>query len=311
MASPSQAPAPEARKRPVAFAAEPLVSPRSPEEAALALDFVRDSATGHTILASSHQQPPLKVVRAFPRDDGSALAHLHNVSGGLLGGDRLALSVRVGHGANVQLTTTGATRVYRPGPSAAEAIQANEIDVAPDALLEYVPDAIIPFAGSRFSQRTTVRLAEDSSLFWWEIVAPGREASGELFACESLEIKTDILARDKIVANERVRLAPRQHAASSPARFGAFRHWATFYICHVGRDPASWLSLENELRQAAAMLHPRGRTLWGISTLVADGLVVRCLAERGCDIAPGLDTLWRAAKLALHNTEPILPRKIR
>jgi hypothetical protein len=88
-------------------------------EASLELDFEFDHAAGRTVLAASRQQAPLQVVRAFALEDGSALAHLHNVSGGLLGGDRLALRAQVGAGASAQLTTTGATRIYFDGLAAA------------------------------------------------------------------------------------------------------------------------------------------------------------------------------------------------
>ena len=138
--------------------------------------------TGRTVLAASRQEPPLKVVRAFNVQDGAALAHLHNVSGGLLGGDQLALKVNVGARADVQLTTTGATRIYRPRHEAPPATQSNEFTLYEDALLEYVPDAIIPYGGARFSQTTTIYLAQGAGIFWWEILAPGREAGGESFA---------------------------------------------------------------------------------------------------------------------------------
>src|SRR5277367_3615038 len=118
-------------------------------QAFLTLDFARDEFTGHTVLAASRQEPPLKVVRAFAVQNGAALAHLHNVSGGLLGGDQLALKVNVGAGARVQLTTTGATRIYRPRHEAPPTTQSNEFTLNEDALLEYVPDAIIPYAGAR------------------------------------------------------------------------------------------------------------------------------------------------------------------
>jgi len=64
------------------------------------------------------------------------LAHLHNVSGGLVGGDCLHMSVRVGDGASLQLTTTGATRVYRPRRQAPVTVQQNEFRVAEGGLSE-------------------------------------------------------------------------------------------------------------------------------------------------------------------------------
>src|SRR5580658_5501958 len=105
--------------------------------ASLRLDFERHPPIGRTILAASHQEPPLKVVRAFALEDGAALVHLHNVSGGLLGGDQLELIVNVGPGAAAQLTSTGATRVYRAREQYGDTVQQNTIHVAENALLEY------------------------------------------------------------------------------------------------------------------------------------------------------------------------------
>jgi urease accessory protein len=277
-------------------------------DAALKLEFSYDQSAGRTVLAASRQEAPLKVVRAFTLEDGSALAHLHNVSGGLLGGDRLELRVRVGAGASAQLTTTGATRIYRAREQAPDAEQVNEISVGENALLEYVPDAIIPFAGARFRQQTTIRLAPGAGLFWWEILAPGREARGELFAYDRMELKMDIWTPERLIAAERVRLEPRMHALSSLARLGDYRYWASFYICREGADPKLWLAAEQRLREAALSL--AGDTRWGVSTLVADGLVVRCVAREGRSVLKGLREIWSAAKSLLYGREAIPPRKV-
>jgi urease accessory protein len=279
-------------------------------QAALSVDFARDPLTSSTILAGSHQEPPLKVVRAFALEDGSALAHLHNVSGGLLGGDRLALSVRVGAGASVQLTTTGATRLYRPREEAGTVTQLNEITVGENALLEYVPDAIIPFAGARYSQRTTIRLASGAGLFWWEILAPGREARGEIFEYERVEMKTDLVALGRPIAAERVSLEPRSRNISDLARLGPYRYWVTFYICRVGFNAQAWLAVEQRLRDVAAGLTRSGEILFGVSALVAHGLVIRCLARRGRGVLDALHPLWNAAKLFLYDREAVPPRKV-
>jgi urease accessory protein len=279
-------------------------------EASLALDFARDESTGRTVLAASVQEPPLRVVRAFELEDSSALAHLHNVSGGLLGGDRLALRVRVGQGSSAQLTTTGATRIYRPREESLGTTQANEIQVGENALLEYVPDAIIPFAGARFSQQTTVHLAAGAGLFWWEVLAPGREAHGEVFQYECVEMKTDVAAAGRAIAAEYVRLEPKKYALTSVARLGPYRYWATFYICRVGLGADVWLAAERQLREVAAELARPGEILWGTSTLVAHGLVVRGLARQGRDVQTGLHAMWRAAKLLLYGREAIAPRKV-
>jgi urease accessory protein len=295
-------------ENPRAITSQPCVPSRL--QASLTLDFARDEFAGHTVLAASRQEPPLKVVRAFTVPDGAALAHLHNVSGGLLGGDHLALKVNVGAGARVQMTTTGATRIYRQRREAAPTTQSNEFTVNDGALLEYVPDSIIPFAGARFSQATTIHLAQGAGLFWWEILAPGREARGEMFAYDCVEMKTDVVALGQPIASERVRIEPGKQSTPSFGRLGAYRTWATFCIAHVGRSAAEWLALEHELREQAMPLTQQGETLWGISALPAHGVMVRCVAVHGRHVLPGLQILWQTAKRRLYGRDATPPRKV-
>jgi urease accessory protein len=303
-----------ANKMPSVAENPPEIAPVASEppglRATLSLDFARDEFLGRTVLAARRQEPPLKVVRAFALDDGASLAHLHNVSGGLLGGDHLALKVNVGVGASVQLTTTGATRIYRPRREAPPTTQVNEFTVKKGSLLEYVPDAIIPFAGARFSQTTTIHLAQGAGLFWWEILAPGREARGETFAYDCVEMKTDISALGQPIACERVRIEPRKRSTQSFGRLGPYRTWATFCIARAGPSASEWLALEQELREHSLPLIKHGETLWSVSTLPAHGLMVRCVAVHGRHVLPGLQTLWQTAKRRLFGRDAVPPRKV-
>src|SRR4029077_17389894 len=88
----------------------------------LSLQFEYDATNARTLLHVAEQRQPLKVVRAFHTEGGAALAHVHNLSGGILAGDRLSLDREVGPGARAQVTATGATRLYRSrsGTAAAE-----------------------------------------------------------------------------------------------------------------------------------------------------------------------------------------------
>lgn len=283
-----------------------------PEVAAatISLEFEFDDVVARTVLAASRQEPPLKVVRAFPVDNGAVLTHLHNVSGGLLGGDNLKLDVRVGRKARVQLTTTGATRIYRPRAGSPVTVQSNNVAVGENALLEYLPDPLIPYAGARFLQRTIIQLALGAGLFWWDILSPGREARGEIFEYERLQMKTEISAGERIIAAEHVDLEPKKRALNSLARLGPYRTYATFYICQIGCEAATWLALEGQLRDASSEYARPGEILWGFSTLAAHGIVARCLAQHGRDIIPGLHAVWNAAKMQLYGCRAEPPRKV-
>ena len=160
-----------------------------------------------------------------------------------------------------------------------------------DALLEYVPDPIIPFAGVRFSQKTKIDLAKGAGLFWWEILAPGREASGEIFEYERVEMKTNLSAQGRLIGAERVRLEPQRQNLAALARLGPYRYWATFHICKVGLEPSAWLRAEQTLREATEAHSRRSEALWGISTLISDGLVIRGLTLHGRDALSGLQAL--------------------
>ena len=274
------------------------------------LGFSLDGASGLTRMRVYDQRPPLKVIRAFPLPRGGALVHLHNISGGVLGGDSLALDVQVAPGASVQLTTTSATRLYRCSTQAATSMQTSSMQVQEDGLLEYLPDPLIPFAGARYRQQTRIELAPGAGLFWWETVAPGRTARGELFDYDLIDISLAISTQGRPLALEHTRLEPKKRQLSALARLGAYRYFTSFYICKIGIDPARWLDLESQLSNLAQQLSVAGEVCWGVSTLVAHGLVVRALSCRGAELPEGLLAFWRATRLALYGRESLPPRKI-
>ncbi len=278
-------------------------------EGRLKLHFSSDRER-QTRLMVREQRPPLQVIRAFPLSTGGALVHMHNISGGVLGGDQLTLEVEVEQGAHAQLTSTGATRLYRSRPDVPVSKQIGTFTVREGALLEYLPDPLLPFSGSRYHQQMRIELDSGAGLFWWETVAPGRVAQGEQFAYEQLLLDLHITTRGRSIAIERLKLEPHCRALSSLARLGPYSHFCSFYICRVGLEATHWSNLEKELGALAQELSCLGELSWGVSTLVAHGLVIRAVSRRGRDIPTGLLAFWRAAKRYLYDEEPIPPRKI-
>lgn len=281
-----------------------------PVQGRLRLGFGYQAASVRTILTVHEQQPPLKVVRAFSTEDGAALVHLHNISGGVLGGDQLELGVEVGPGARARLTTTGATRLYRSRVAGQSATQVNRVSVGPGAILDYLPDATIPFAGSSYVQQTRIELAPDAGLFWWEIIAPGRVAHGEIFAYNLLAMQMEIVADGRLVLLERMRLEPQQRPLTSLARLGPYLYLASCAICRVGVEASRWRSLETCLNEAAMEWSQPEEALWGVSMLPAHGLAVRVLGMTMRTIGPGLVRLWQLARRELYGDVVAMPRKV-
>lgn len=276
----------------------------------LALRFEKQPDSLHTVVRLLEQEPPWKVVRAFPNKTGASLVHLNNVSGGILGGDRLELQIQLAPAAIAQITSTGATRVYRPRAGVPPAGCCTQISLAENSLLEFLPDALIPFADSSFDQCTSIRLGTGAALFWWEVIAPGREAAGEIFQYRSLRLQSRLTAEGVPFALERFQLEPARRPLESLARLGSDRYLATFFICRVGESIERWRGLEQELGGLTLRLTEPDQVRWGVSALARHGIVVRGMSRGSPPIWRGLHEFWRASKMALLSQEAVLPRKI-
>ncbi len=230
------------------------------------------------------QNPPWRVIRAFPVAGGASLVHLHNVSGGVLGGDCLSLDVKVESAAQAQITTTGATRIYRHRTDARSSEQHTSIAVAPEGLLEYLPDALIPYAESRHRQRTVVTLGDRATFIWWEVLAPGRQAMGEEFAFDNLHVETQVRTHDHPILLENFNLDPRSRSLRSVVRLGDYAYTASFYAFQVGRPLIELRELESQLSEIARVESHAG-TIWGASALASDGVIVRGLSATSRNLA--------------------------
>jgi urease accessory protein len=264
---------------------------------------------GCTRMFAPVQQPPWRVIRAFPNSQGQAVVHLHNVSGGILSGDSLHLSMEAGVGTRVQVTSVGATRIYRQRPGRGAARLSTSICVDDGAMFEYLPDVIIPFAGSGCSQATSVSLGANAGYIGWEIIAAGRIASGEEFAFDFFHSECSIRSDTRPLALERYSLSPSVRDPRSVARWGKFRYSATLCLCHTGISQPRWLKLEAWLNDFAfRQTSPAAR--WGVSALVDGGLGIRGMALEAHQITTGLHTFWNLAKQELWGEPAIPPRKI-
>jgi urease accessory protein len=276
--------------------------------AALHLSF-EPGGHGETFLRVKQQQPPWRVVRGFPTPSGETLAHIHNLSGGILDTDSLSWRIEVLARAQAQVTSTGATRVYRSRSAEHVASQHATVDVGEEAYLEYLPDQLIPFAGSRFEQTARVELHPGASLIWWERVAPGREASGESFHYDSLSSSLELVVLNEPVALESWTLRPLLRRLDSISRLGPFHHFASCYVCRAGEPSAYWRSFESRMQLIADQLSSPA-LLWGVTCLRAHGIVIRGVSTNGRSLADGLIEFWKAAKWRLCGRVATVPRKI-
>jgi urease accessory protein len=209
-----------------------------------------------------------------------------NATAGLFAGDEVQWRVSVGPGARLRLVSPSASRVHRArrgldgGDAAVEARLDQRFAVAAGASLEVWPELFIPHGGCRYFQRTRIDIEPGGELLFWEVLTPGRVASGEAFAFDWLRWATDVFCDDRLIARERWRLA-----ADDPGSLSGWRgalveapYCATAFLVSPRLTDASpaWQRIHD--------LQPPedGGTLRvGVSRLKSDGWMIRLLAADG------------------------------
>jgi urease accessory protein len=149
--------------------------------------FAANRATGHIALSVAavggrtrrrrvHEDGSLRA--RFPNAAGDVLETvIVNTGGGMTGGDRFAIDIALGPGANLIAGSAAAEKVYRStGPDTEMDVT---LDVGEGARLSWLPQETILFDRARLSRRIDVDLAEGATLLMAEAVVFGRAAMGE------------------------------------------------------------------------------------------------------------------------------------
>ena len=183
---------------------------------------------GTPFLSRQSFRAPIHLSKAHV-ESGSLLVHLVNPTAGFFDGDRLDLDITAGEKSRLVLSTPGASRVYR-ARGESPAICQQRLTVESGAFMEWIPEPFIPQAGARYFQRTGIHLAENAGLLFFEWIAPGRVARGEVFAYESLRWELDLIAHDKLIARERFELKPGDHSLTALREKFPAAHYVTAYV---------------------------------------------------------------------------------
>lgn len=248
---------------------------------------------GRTRITDLACRPPLQVLRAHHVDpDWPDLASviLASPAGGILQGDELTIDIRVGPGARLRVGTQSATRLYRA--PAGEARQVVRLEVEAGGYLEYLPDPFIPYAGSRFTSRTTAIVNEDAALIIGEAVAPGRAARGEILAFERFESTVEIARPDGMLLAADAVILDRHEPMRVVGALGRYVAVGTLLVIHSGFSPSILRDAGRDRRDPAVSV--------GASTLPNDaGAWLRVLSG-GLGQAVGvLEAAHLAAREAL------------
>jgi urease accessory protein len=258
-----------------------------------------------TVITRSYCTTPWHLLPPIYLDEtGSAYTLLVNPSGGLVGGDGLSIDMNLDRDAHVLISSPSANRVYRSEGKLSE--QIITLTVGPGAILEWLPEHTIPFAGSRFRQSIHATLASGATIVLWDALASGRMARDERWAFTDLENEIHITTASGEALVERYALEP----ASDLGCVGLVEEWdyvASFYIVNDAVSPEIWAELESKC--AAMLENLPGQVLGGVSTPPVPGLAIKLLARTAPDLTHMLDLLWAKVREALWNLPPFSLRK--
>jgi len=135
----------------------------------------------------------------------SAWVYLSTYGGGLLGGDALSIGITVDPGADALVATQASTKVYRSDRGASQRLRARVDD---DSLLVLLPDPVVCFAGSRYTQDQHVHLADGASLVLVDWLTAGRIGSGERWQFDEYRSQTRIWRGERLVLHDGLVLSP-------------------------------------------------------------------------------------------------------
>ena len=251
----------------------------------LAIDYrLRDGRT----IAQDRHDGPLRVLRSLHPEGGICHSVLVHPPGGIVGGDELAIELKLGEGAHALVTTPGATRFYRS--AGATATQALRVVAGPASRLEWLPLETIAYSGCMAVNALRFELAPGAEMIGWDITALGLPESGRPFDAgrftQSIELPGRWLERGSIAASD-------DRLLDSPLGWAGRRVLATMWFARGDSlDPARSDALLDAARAAAAA-HPLAATT-GATSPQPGVIVVRALAARVEPATDLLQRIWRA-----------------
>ena len=250
-----------------------------------------------TVLAWRRHAGPVLVQKAlYPEGDGVCHGIVLHPPGGIVGGDRIAVTACVASHARALLTTPGAGKWYRS--AGAHAVQQLAFRVGAEASLEWLPQTTIVFDGARGRSRLDVDVEENGVYIGWEIVCLGRTASGERFRSGELLTEVRLTRAGAPVWIERGRLQGGSRLLESSVGFAGAPVHGTLVAVSSRVDAA----LVNACRSEAPACGQCGITrLPGV-------LVARYLGDHSEAAHDYFARLWHTLRPALLGRSAVAPR---
>lgn len=280
-----------------AYSSVPEMLPTGAVGKVAILDLTFAPIAGRTELVERYQRSPLQVIRPLHYDPSRpdlAIVMVMSTGAGMVQGDRFRIDVTCAPDSALHLTTQSATKVMQMEHDYATSVV--NLTAGAGSLLEYLPDPIIPCAGSRSYHRTRVTVGPGATAFVGETIRAGRLAHGERHDYDVLATDLEIVRPDGTpLVLDRVRLVPglTPDGISGPGVLGDADQIASL---HVVGDAAPADELADAMRAALVDADLR----WGVSVLPGEhGAWVRMVGSDSPVLDRAMRDVWDAARRRL------------
>lgn len=261
------------------------------------LDLTLAPSGGLTRVRREHHRAPLHLYQPVYLDPGRpdmAFIFVQQSGDGLVQGDRYRIDIDCSPGAAAHFTTQASTNVYRAHDNFVT--QQVNVRAGSGAIVEWLPDPVVPFRGSRLFQRTSVTAAADATVILGEVLLPGRVARDEVHAYDVFWAETEVRRPDgSLLFADVLRLHPT--AGEDPRSVGLLAGHdvvaALYVVSHLVEPPELVGRLRDALRSCPS-------AFGGVSELPNGcGASVRILADTSRSARLAIRTVWDAARMAL------------
>lgn len=250
------------------------------------LAFTVAAAPGGSRRGRVHEAGSLRVRFPNGASETTLDAVIVNTAGGMAGGDRFGVEVKVGASARLCVTTAAAEKIYRSlGPDTEIGIK---LDVASGGALAWLPQETIVFDQFRLRRSIDVELTSDANLLLAEATVFGRSAMGETVTQGHVFDRWRVRVDGALVFAETLRLD------------GAIAQGlAKRAVANGGVAVASVIKYPGDENNAAAVRAMQGRFAGEVGVSAWNGLVVaRLVAPDGAALRRDLVAVLTALDVA-------------
>ncbi|KAA1468264.1 UreD-domain-containing protein [Dentipellis sp. KUC8613] len=252
---------------------------------------------------------PLKLLSPRLEQPGVAVTYMLTYGGGLVGGDRIVLSVDVGDETRLVLLSQGSTKVFktRPGDRASvlsrhflpENIQSKTrtttqrltVQVASESALFLLPDPVTCFRAASYHQVQTFHLATNASAVLLDWVTSGRRSLGEEWVFSRYHSVNEVFVGGERIARD-VLLLEDEESDVKPFSKRTLQDRLAPYSCYANLilygPQIKDIILDLDMRYQAISLYRTSEpstTLWSMSPIGGnEGRMIRVAGKETEDV---------------------------